>query len=196
MNDEANQSTPEATASGEATEAGAGSEKAQDVASGVSPELERARVQLEQALRRAAELDNMRKRVVRDRERELADQQVSLLRGLLPVVDNVERAVTSLQQAVDPEAVKLGMKQILQIFTDYLGKCGVKPIPAVGEPYDPNLHEAIAKLPSSDFEEGHVSAETERGYFLNERVLRHSRVVVSSGKAAPVGGDEAGEASE
>ncbi len=155
------------------------------------PEVEKLQAQLEQLRRHAADLDNSRKRIQRDRERELADLQISLLKGLLPVVDNVERAVDSLQRAVEPAAVKAGMEQILQIFKDYLGRQGVKPIVAVGERCDPNLHEAIAQLPSADHDEGVISAETERGYFFNERVLRHARVVVSSGRPA---GEATGEA--
>lgn len=166
---------------------GTGSSQAEQPAEAsavLPPEVEKLQTQLEQLRRHAADLDNSRKRIQRDRERELADLQISLLKGLLPVVDNVERAVDSLQRAVEPAAVKAGMEQILQIFKDYLGRQGVKPIAAVGERCDPNLHEAIAQLPSADHDEGVITAETERGYFLNERVLRHARVVVSSGRPA------------
>ncbi|MBI4869943.1 MAG: nucleotide exchange factor GrpE [Candidatus Riflebacteria bacterium] len=148
------------------------------------------RQQVDRWKRQAADLDNSRKRILRDRERELADQQASVLRGILPVVDNLERAMASLEKAADPEAVKRGTQQILQVLTDYLTKLGVKPIPALGLAYDPQLHEAVAHLPTADYPAGTVSAEVERGYLLGERVLRHSRVVVSSGAPGAQGCDE------
>lgn len=166
-------------------------ERPAQAAASLPQEFEKLQSQLEQLRRHAADLDNSRKRLQRDRERELADQQISLLKGLLPVVDNVERAVESLNKVVEPEAMRTGMEQILQLFKDYLARLGVKPIPAVGERCDPNLHEAIAQLPSATHDEGVITAETEKGYFLNERVLRHSRVVVSSGRPAGETGGQA-----
>lgn len=158
-------------------------------------ELEQARARIDQLTRHAAELDNVRKRALRDREREVADKQASILRSILPVMDSFERALQSLNASTDPEAIRLGTGQIFQLFSDFLSKQGVKSIESVGKTYDPHLHEAVFQAPSEDFESGLVSAEVEKGYYLNEKVLRHSRVVVSSG-AAVVASSEATEPSE
>ncbi|MBI4869335.1 MAG: nucleotide exchange factor GrpE [Candidatus Wallbacteria bacterium] len=149
----------------------------------VKKELEAARQQSDTYRRHAAELDNIRKRQARERERDLADRAASLLRGILPVVDNFERAMASLSQATDAEAVKVGTGQIYRLFVDWLEKQGVKAIPSVGAKYDPNLHEAVMQAPSPEVPEGSVSNELERGYFLGEKVLRHAKVVVSTGAA-------------
>ncbi|MBI2943140.1 MAG: nucleotide exchange factor GrpE [Candidatus Wallbacteria bacterium] len=147
----------------------------------VRKELEEARQQSDTYRRHAAELDNIRKRQARERERDLSDKAASLLRGILPVVDNFERAMASLAQATDAEAVKVGTGQIYRLFVDWLEKQGVKAIPSVGAKYDPNLHEAVMQAPSPQIPEGSVSNELERGYFLGEKVLRHAKVVVSTG---------------
>ncbi len=190
-----NSTQPEATAQpAEATPAGdseaaapAGSTAAQTTApeseelQKVRKELEEARHQSDTYRRHAAELDNIRKRQARERERDLADRAASLLRGILPVVDNFERAMASLSQATDAEAVKVGTGQIYRLFVDWLEKQGVKAIPSVGAKYDPNLHEAVMQASSPAVPEGSVSSELERGYFLGEKVLRHAKVVVSTG---------------
>ncbi|MBI3894153.1 MAG: nucleotide exchange factor GrpE [Candidatus Wallbacteria bacterium] len=146
-------------------------------------ELDDARQQADALRRHAAELDNVRKRVQRERDRDLTERSASVLRGMLPVVDNFERAMASLAKTTDAEAVKTGTEQIYRLFVDWLDKQGVKPIPAQGEKYDPNLHEAVMQMASAEVPGGCISSELERGYTIGERVLRHAKVVVSTGAA-------------
>ncbi len=161
-------------------------------AAALQKEVESLRAQLASLQRHAADLDNIRKRHQRDRERELAERKERVLRGLLPVIDSFHRAIDAMEASTDIEALKTGSRQIYQLFTSYLEKQEVLPIAAVGESYDPNLHEAVMQAPSPDHAEGVVAAEVERGYLIGERVLRHAKVVVSSGALATDGEDEDG----
>jgi len=127
-------------------------------------------------LRVCAEYDNYRKRTIREIKeiREVATEQ--LIRDLLPVLDNIERA---LQHAPDPEdAFVSGIRMVFSQFKDILMARGLLPIEAIGQPFDPNVHEAIAQI-ESEQTEGTVVQEYEKGYLLGKRVLRPSKVVVS-----------------
>lgn len=136
----------------------------------------------DQLLRHRAEFDNYRKRTARDMEdlRKTASQ--ALIKDLLPVVDNLERALAHATDKEDP-LVK-GMEMVMKQFLDVLAARGVVPIAAVGEKFDPQHHEALANQPSDEHAEGVVVLEYERGYRIADQVLRPSRVVVSSGPAS------------
>lgn len=181
-----------ATEAAEKSSAATGAEAAESGPAAANDTLEKVRAELDKVRRFAADLDNQKKRLLRDRERELTDKQASVLRGVLPVVDNFERAMASLAGTNDPAAVKAGTEQIYRLFVDWLGKQGVNSIPAVGQPYDPHLHEAVMHAPSAQHPEGAVSMEMEKGYFLGERVLRHAKVGVSSGPPATEAPETAG----
>ena len=127
-------------------------------------------------LRTAAEFDNYRKRVDRER-RDLADYIAAEVVGeLLPIIDNLERALNAASET-DPlrKGVELTLKQMLEV----LRKRGVKPIEALGADFDPNFHQAVIHEASSEHREGEVMEELQRGYLIGERLLRPAMVKVA-----------------
>jgi molecular chaperone GrpE len=136
-----------------------------------------------QMLRIAADFDNFRKRSRREIEDASRRSREDLLRELLPVFDNLERAATHAEQATEARAVADGVKMVLRQFQDTLSKVGVARIKAVGAPFDPNFHEAIQQIESADQPAGTVMAEVLSGYTWDDRLVRASMVVVSK---APV----------
>ena len=133
----------------------------------------------DQVLRARAEFDNYRKRVARDAERVRKTAAEGLVRDLLPVVDHLELALAHADGGAD--ALATGVRMVLDQFREALTRNGVEPIPAVGEVFDPNVHEAMDKRPSPEVPEDHVSEEFQKGYRLGGQVLRPSKVVVSAG---------------
>ena len=139
-------------------------------------------------LRTAAEAENTKKRLQTDYQRQLKFANEGILEGMVPVLDSLEAAIKSVTEKVEAddvsptfttfnEGVELVHKQLL----DALKIHGLVPIEAVGEVFDPNLHEALLVTPSDDVPEGRVIEEFRRGYMLHTRVLRASQVVVSQG---------------
>ena len=127
-------------------------------------------------LRTAAEFDNYRKRVDRER-RDLADYIAAEVVGeLLPIIDNLERALNAASET-DPlrKGVELTLKQMIEV----LRKRGVKPIEALGADFDPNFHQAVIHEASSEHREGEVMEELQRGYLIGERLLRPAMVKVA-----------------
>ena len=129
-------------------------------------------------LRTAAEFDNYRKRVERER-RELSEYAgADVLTDLLPIVDDLERALQA-PAGGDAETYRKGVELILRQMLSLLQKRGVKPIEAVGTQFDPRVHEAVMQEVSAEHREGEVIAELRRGYTLGERLLRPSVVKVA-----------------
>ena len=128
-------------------------------------------------LRLTAEYDNFRKRAQREKNeaRQFANQH--LLEKQLPVLDNFEMALTAAKDA-DP-AIRDGVQMIYDQFVGVLKDAGVEPIDAEGEPFDPNIHEAISQQETTDVEEGTVVQQVQRGYKLNDRLVRPARVIVA-----------------
>lgn len=139
-------------------------------------------------LRLQAEFDNFRKRTRRELEESKAKGAEELILKLLPVVDNLERALASAPGA-SAAAVAEGVKMIHKQFLSVLEDVGVRPIPAVGTPFDPTLHEAVAYEESDAHPDGVVMEEVLRGYAFGGRALRPSMVKVARG-----GGQQGGEA--
>jgi molecular chaperone GrpE len=131
-------------------------------------------------LRGAAEFDNARKRAAREREEYTRYANESLLRELLPVLDNFERALQSARIKPTAAAVTAGVELIQRELLRVLEKFGVTSFTSVGQPFDPERHEAIARVPAQGQPEGSVVDETARGYLLNGRVLRPAMVTVAS----------------
>ncbi len=135
----------------------------------------------ERELRSQAELENFRKRMLRDVEQQLRFANLPFARDLLDVVDNLNRATSSAEasHADDPlfQGVKLVQQQLMQVFAKY--HC--KPIEALGKPFDPNFHQAIAQSPSDEHEAGIIMVEASVGYTIHDRVIRPSQVIVSTG---------------
>ncbi|HIG54017.1 MAG TPA: nucleotide exchange factor GrpE [Candidatus Latescibacteria bacterium] len=144
-------------------------------------ELEAARAEAaanyDRYLRSVAELDNYRKRTVRMRTEAREDTLRDLLLQVAPVLDNLHRALG--QQTQDADSLKQGVELICGQFNEVLKGYGLAEIEAVGQSFDPNLHEALAEVPSAEHEPGTVMEEMEKGYKLNDKVVRPSRVVVS-----------------
>jgi molecular chaperone GrpE len=131
-------------------------------------------------LRAQAELETYRRRVHKEREEDRRYAAVPVVRELLPVLDNLQRAVEAADKADSVADLKAGVDMVLQQSLDVLKKLQVTPIEAMGQPFDPNQHEAISQMPSADHPPMTVLHEVERGYTLHDRVIRPSKVIVSS----------------
>jgi len=139
----------------------------------------------EQMLRLAADFDNFRKRSRRENEDGARRAKIDVLRELLPVFDNMERAVAHAEQATDAKAVATGVQMVVKQFQDTVGKLGVERVKSVGEPFDPTVHEAIQQIETADQVPGTVVAELLPGYLWGERLLRASMVVVAKAPPEP-----------
>jgi molecular chaperone GrpE len=137
-------------------------------------DLEAAR---EQLLRMAADFDNYRKRTRRDQEDVKRFAIEGFARDLLPVVDNLERA---LAHASGDDPVVQGVRMVFKQLTDALQGHGVKSFSSAGQAFDPERHEAVAKQPSDAHPPGTILEEMQRGYVLHDRLLRPARVLVAS----------------
>jgi len=149
-------------------------------------------------VRLQAEFENYKKRMVREKAEFLKFAAEGLLLELLPVLDNLERAIASARaETAGREAVVEGIDMIARLFRATLEKAGVKPMDAVGKPFDPSLHQAVAQVESPGEEDNVVVGEIQKGYLLEGRVLRAAMVKVSRAPspAAEHGpaGEDAGE---
>lgn len=130
-------------------------------------------------LRLSAEYDNFRKRTLKEKIDLQKSANERLLEALLPVADDFDRALQSVDEAKDIEAVKEGLKLIYGKFNSFLNQQGVKEIDAVRKEFDTDLHEAITKIPAPQKKlKGKVVDVIQKGYYLNEKVLRYSKVVI------------------
>ncbi len=145
----------------------------------------------ERLLRTAADFDNFRKRARKDTEEARFKSREEVLREMLPVMDNLERALTAAGDAGGP--VVEGIRLVLRQFQTALERFEVKPFVSIGETFDPTRHEAIAQVESTDRAPGTVATEMQRGYLMGERLLRAAMVAVAKAPPAPPS-DEAGEA--
>jgi molecular chaperone GrpE len=130
-------------------------------------------------LRMAAEMENTRKRLEREKSEAISFANVALIKDLLPVVDNLERALQHADGETESPVLVDGVKMTLKGFLDVLGRHGCVPFEAVGKSFDPNFHEAVAQQESAEHDEMTVLNEFQRGYTLNERLLRPAMVLVS-----------------
>jgi molecular chaperone GrpE len=133
----------------------------------------------EQLLRTAADFDNFRKRARREVEDAHRKGAEELLRTLLPVFDNLERAVLHAEQAADAKAIADGVRMVLRQFGDTLDRVGIKRILTVGLPFDPLVHEAIQQVETAEHPPGTVIAEVAPGYKYGDRLVRAALVVVA-----------------
>ena len=174
---------PEAEAP--ATEAAASADPEQRVRE-LEAELEALKAEHEtvrsQYMRIAADFDNFRKRQSRDQDDLRVQIACTTLSEILPVVDNFERARQQLEpQAEEAQTIHRSYQGLYKQLVDVFKQLGVSPMRVEGEPFDPNLHEAVLREPSDEHSEDVVIAELQRGYHLNGRVLRHALVKVSMG---------------
>ena len=130
-------------------------------------------------LRLMAEFDNYRKRTLREKSELIKNGGESALTHLLPVVDDFERALQNIRSAEDIKAVTEGVELIYSKFMSYLSHQNVKPIETVGEPFDAETSEAVAMIPAPEPDmKGKVLDYVQTGYTLNDKVIRHAKVVV------------------
>ena len=135
----------------------------------------------------AAEFENFRKRVAREREAQAAFGNEQLLRAVLPFLDNLERAMG--QEEASAEALLSGVRMTHDQFLLELRKFGLEQLPAQGGTFDPSLHEAIASVPASGKPGGTILAEARKGYLLHGRLLRPAQVTVAAAPPEDGGGD-------
>ena len=156
----------------------------QDIAR-MQEELEEARSENSAAadmmLRLAAEMDNYKKRVAKERNSLIKYGSQSILQELLPILDNFERAIDSAGKLRDFDSFLEGVGMILKQMCDALERKGISIIKAVGETFDPNVHEAVVHVASEEYPENTVVEEFQKGYMLHDRVVRPSMVAVSKG---------------
>ena len=132
-------------------------------------------------LRLAAEFENYRKRMIRERETSFKYAEEGLLKELLPSIDNLERALAHQNGADEPNAMREGVDLTLKALLAATAKFGLAAIDSVGLPFDPNLHEALAMEASAEAPPQTVLREFEKGYFYKDRLLRAAKVVVAKG---------------
>jgi molecular chaperone GrpE len=138
----------------------------------------------ERAVRMQAEFENTRKRMQREAELSRQFAVSPFAADLLPCLDNLQRAVDAGETTGNLDELLKGLRMVSSGFSEALAKHGVKPIPAQGVSFDPNLHQAIQQVPSTDVPAMQVIQEVERGWQLHDRVIRPSMVIVSSGPPA------------
>jgi molecular chaperone GrpE len=139
------------------------------------------------ALRAAADLDNYRKRVSRERDESIKYANAAFLERLIPVLDNFELGLQAARNAPEAAPIVDGLSMVFKQLQDFLANSGVETIDATGQTFDPNLHEALAQEESHDIPEGKVIRQVRRGYRLRDRLLRPANVVVSKGSPHQVG---------
>ena len=169
-----------------AARAAVGEETADAEGAEVESELDEARRRAEEYLndlrRVAADFDNYRKRVARESEAQVSRATESLVGELLPVLDNLERALDASEHHEEARVAE-GVQMVRQQLAGLLHRRGLEEIPcSPGDAFDPHVHEALSHQPS-DVPEGAVAEVWQRGYRLGDRVVRAARVVVSSGPA-------------
>jgi molecular chaperone GrpE len=135
----------------------------------------------DQLLRRQAEFENYRRRMEREKTESYARARGEVLLELLPVVDNFERALSSLEKSeTDAAGLRHGIELIHKQFKDALTKFGLEPVESVGQVFDPHLHEAVTIEPTDEHEENTIIEEFQRGYKLGEKLLRPAKVKVAA----------------
>lgn len=150
-------------------------------------EMDRLRHTAEMADRRVlqaqAEAENFRKRMRRDMDEQLKFAAVPLVSDLLQVRDNLQRAVEAASNEAGGEGLRGGVEVVIKLFDDTMAKHGIREIPAEGELFDPNHHEALSQMPSETVAAGMVAMVAQSGFQMHDRVIRPTQVIVSTGQA-------------
>lgn len=130
-------------------------------------------------MRSLAEIENLKKRFQKDKSDLIKFSNESLIKQLLTVIDNLEKAVSASEEENSLDAVKEGVELTLKGLMDSLEKKGLEPVEAKGKSFDPNFHEAISEQEDNAAEPGTVIQELQKGYILNKRLIRPAMVIVS-----------------
>lgn len=154
-----------------------------DAAATLAQELESTQAELEKEKKEykflLADFDNFRKRVQKEKAELLRNGAEKAMAGLLPIIDDFERGLEATRTVGDAEAVREGMELIYNKFVKYLEQNGVKSMESTGADFDADIHEAIATIPAPSPDlKGKVIDTTQKGYMINDKVLRHAKVVV------------------
>lgn len=147
----------------------------------VQADLERFR---DLALRSQADFENYRKRAIREKDEAVRFANLSLVEKIVPVLDSFELGLAAAKSSESAASILSGMEMVKRQLEDVLHQFGVESLDATGQPFDPNMHEAVAQEPSSDVPEGSVVRQLRKGYKLRERLVRAALVVVSGGPAS------------
>jgi molecular chaperone GrpE len=179
-NDSSAEALGKGSKSAEATRPGA-SEMLDEQLAALKAEVDRYK---ETALRSVADLDNYRKRMAREKEESIRYANFGFLERLIPVLDNFELGLQAAKASGGSQSAVLdGMTMVFKQLQEFLANSGVETIEATGQPFNPNLHEAIAQEQSDEIDEGVVIRQLRKGYRLKDRLIRPANVVVSKGRA-------------
>ena len=140
---------------------------------------EEAKALQDKYLRLAAEFENFKRLTQREQREYYRFANESLLKELLPIIDNLERAIKSSKESPGSDGLIEGVELVLKQFLETLAKFGVLPVNSVGEPFDPSRHQAVAHVESEDASGKIVVEEYQRGYLLHDRILRAAMVAVA-----------------
>jgi molecular chaperone GrpE len=149
-----------------------------------------AKAHQEQYLRTLADMENLRKRTQREKEDLAKFANENILRDILPVIDNLERAIEHAEQAESNEGLLEGVQMTLTQFSQVLDRFGVKPVESLGQPFDPALHQAMGQMETEEYPTNTVAHQMQKGYQLNERLLRPAMVMVAKAPDAKVSAAE------
>jgi molecular chaperone GrpE len=133
------------------------------------------------AVRTQADFENFRKRAAREKDDAIKYANASFLDRLIPILDNFELGLNAARTGAANSPIIAGMDMVSRQLADFLASSGVEAINAEGQPFDPNLHEAVAQEESPSVKEGVIIRQLRRGYKLRDRLLRPATVVVSKG---------------
>lgn len=181
-NEEVNVQSPENSES--STEEKTGEEQAEDNGNAQQEEIERLKVEISEAkekyLRLYSEFENFRRRSAREKLDMVQTANQELVKDMLPVLDDFERAASNYSEKMDVNALKEGMDLIANKFSKVLEQKGVKPMDTKeGTDFDPEIHEAITQIPASKDElKGKVVDVVEKGYYLHDKVIRFAKVII------------------
>jgi len=150
-----------------------------DTAAALEEAMHKLQESEDKVLRLAADFENSKKRLEREREISLKYAEENILKELLPGIDNIERAMDQGKEANNIESLLEGVELTRNGLVSTLEKYGVKAIDSTGQPFDPNIHEALAMEETNDMEPNMVLREFQRGYFYKDRLLRPAKVIVS-----------------
>lgn len=183
---EASQTQDEAATKGESTDVKADAEPEEELSEvdKLKKELEETRDQLEKEKKEylflMADFDNFRKRTIRERSELIKNAAEKTLKDLLPIVDDFERGLEASKDAAAAKAIHDGMELIYNKLIKHLGDNGVKAMESTGADFNADIHEAIATIPAPDeSQKGKIIDTTQKGYTINDKVLRHAKVVVA-----------------
>lgn len=149
-----------------------------------------AKAHQEQYLRTLADMENLRKRTQREKEELAKFANENILREILPVIDNLERAIEHADQADGGEGLLEGVQMTLSQFRQVLTRFGVESVESLGQPFDPALHQAMGQFETDEYPANCVGQQMQKGYQLNDRLLRPAMVMIAKEPSVPESEDD------